>query len=406
MSGYLPALGAVLRHGPWLAGGAMLAVSPAGFALIAAVLERRLMRLRGEFTALVFGDPLLAVSVAAGAWLLRGRELPAAAGAPFGVTCMIVMSGFGLAQWHGEWHSGFYTRDQALSPTKIWHQVVVYPLLGYWLWTADLGGLLVPGDLTAKMAIAACVLAWLLANVYDRRHPKLGHPPYDWRRLRPVPRPWLPQSVSLRAYLGANGEVSHGGGTAATATLDADPGTGLLPGQSARGNGNEHEQPARRSAHFRQDHGDGGRRLARPGRRLRRGAAASPSYGAMTHGAKQGYAMSKSTNWAGYVIRPGRDVDDVSGEWTIPAVNCQQTPNALDAVWAGIGGVVSGQHLLQTGVSDSCKGQLRFVRRREHRGVGSRAAEGSRSLHPDRGLRQGAVLRPADRATAVVPERG
>jgi hypothetical protein len=205
MSAYLPVLGTVLRHGPWVAAGAMLAVTPAGFALIAAVLEHRLMRIRGEFTALVFGDPLLAVSAAAGVWLLRGRGLPAAAGPPFGMTCMIVMFVFGLVQWRSEWRGGFYTRDQALSPTKIWHQVVVYPLLGYWLWTADLGGLMVPGELSAKATIVVCVLAWLLANVYDRWHPKLGHPPYDWRRLRPRHRPWPPQSVSLRAYLGIPG---------------------------------------------------------------------------------------------------------------------------------------------------------------------------------------------------------
>jgi hypothetical protein len=119
------------------------------------------------------------------------------------------------------------------------------------------------------------------------------------------------------------------------------------------------------------------------------GAAASPSYGAMTHGAKQGYAMSKSTNWAGYVIRPGRDVDDVSGEWTIPAVNCQQTPNALDAVWAGIGGVVSGQHLLQTGVSDSCKG-----------GVQRHYAWWE--LYPGPSVNLGLIVYPGDRMQASV----
>jgi hypothetical protein len=199
VSGYLPVLGAALRHGPWVAAGAMLAVTPVGFALIAAALERRRMRIGGEFTALIFGDPLLAVAVAAGVWLLRGRGLPAAAGAPFGVTFMIVMLVFGFAQWRGEWRGGFYTGAQALSPTKIWHQVVVYPVLGYWVWTAGLGGLLVPGELAAKAAIVGCVLVWLLANVYDRGHPKLGHPPYDWRRLRPEPRPWAPRSVSLRA---------------------------------------------------------------------------------------------------------------------------------------------------------------------------------------------------------------
>ena len=57
-------------------------------------------------------------------------------------------------------------------------------------------------------------------------------------------------------------------------------------------------------------------------------------------------------NWAGYVIQPGQDVNYVSGEWTVPTLNCQQT-TTIDSAWAGIGGV-SGQALLQTGVSDAC----------------------------------------------------
>jgi hypothetical protein len=46
------------------------------------------------------------VSVGLGAWLLRGRALPGPAGAPFGVTCMIVMLAFGLVQWRGEYRGG------------------------------------------------------------------------------------------------------------------------------------------------------------------------------------------------------------------------------------------------------------------------------------------------------------
>ena len=36
-------------------------------------------------------------------------------------------------------------------------------------------------------------------NVYDRGHPKLGHPPFDWRHARPYPRPWPTESQTLRA---------------------------------------------------------------------------------------------------------------------------------------------------------------------------------------------------------------
>jgi len=200
-AGYLPVLGAALRHGPWVAGAASLAVTPVGFAVVAAALERRLFLLRGEYVALSLGDPLLAVSVALGVWLAHGRTPGGLAALPFGLACLGVCLGFGLLQWRAELRSGFYTRAQALSPTKIWHQLVVYTVLGYWVWTADLGGLLAPGPAAAKAAIACCVAAWLAANAYDRRHPKLGHPPYDWSRLRPQRPPWPAQSATLRAYL-------------------------------------------------------------------------------------------------------------------------------------------------------------------------------------------------------------
>ena len=89
---------------------------------------------------------------------------------------------------------GYYTRAQAVAPTKIWHQVVVYPVLGYWLWTAVIGGLSAPGGTAAwsvwagKALLVALTGIWAATNVYDRRHPKLGHPPFDWRRVRPRPR--------------------------------------------------------------------------------------------------------------------------------------------------------------------------------------------------------------------------
>ena len=200
-AGYLPVLGAALRHGPWVAAAASLAVTPVGFAVVAAALERRLLSVRGEFIALSLGDPLLAASVALGAWLARGRAPGGMAALPFGLAFLGVSLAFGLLQWRAELRSGFYTRAQALAPTKIWHQLVVYPVLGYWVWTADLGGLLAAGPGAAKAAIVCCVAAWLAANAYDRRHPKLGHPPYDWSRLRPQRPPWPAQSATLRAYL-------------------------------------------------------------------------------------------------------------------------------------------------------------------------------------------------------------
>ncbi len=75
----------------------------------------------------------------------------------------------------------------------------------------------------------------------------------------------------------------------------------------------------------------------------------------VSRGLEQGDPFTVSANWAGYVIRAGQDVNAVSGEWTVPTLDCQQTPNGLDSVWAGIGGDGSGSgDLLQTGVTDEC----------------------------------------------------
>lgn len=197
-------LQAVLSHGPWIAALASLTVTPVGYAVVALVLERRVLRPRSEFAALSCGDPLLALAIALGVWLPRGQIRVGIASPPLGMVSLVSWLGFGLWQWRAETRNGYYTRDQALAPTKIWHQIVVYPVLGYWTWAACVGGLLAPAGTTvavavaAKAGIAACIAAWVLTIFYDRRHPKLGHPPYDWRTLRPRPKPWPPQSTSLR----------------------------------------------------------------------------------------------------------------------------------------------------------------------------------------------------------------
>jgi len=203
---YIPLLADPLRHGPWVAAAASLIVTPISYAVAAVILERRVPRIREQFVALGYGDPLLAMSVALGVWLIHGHAPAAAGSLPFGVASLCGWLGFGLAQWHAELKSGFYTRAQAFAPTKILHQLVVYPVLGYWIWTADIGGLFgprvadLPRTAVAEAAMVGCILAWLAANVYDRLHPKLGHPPYDWRHLRTYPPPWPARSTSLRAY--------------------------------------------------------------------------------------------------------------------------------------------------------------------------------------------------------------
>lgn len=63
-----------------------------------------------------------------------------------------------------------------------------------------------------------------------------------------------------------------------------------------------------------------------------------------------------STNWSGYVVLSGSTViTQVSGEWTVPALDCSATPNAGASEWVGTGGAGSGTGvLLQTGVGTDC----------------------------------------------------
>jgi hypothetical protein len=199
---YLPVLGDALRHGPWLAGLCSFAVTPAALIVIALVLERRWLRPREQFAAVTYGDPLLAVAVGVGVWLTGTRLPHGLTGPAAGVAAALLPLAFGLAQWRDELRRGYYTPAQAAAPTKIWHQVVVYPVMGYWLWTAVIGGLSAPGGAAAwagKILLVALTGTWAATNVYDRRHPKLGHPPFDWRRVRPRNRPWPPESQTLKA---------------------------------------------------------------------------------------------------------------------------------------------------------------------------------------------------------------
>ncbi|MFD3779791.1 hypothetical protein [Streptomyces sp. NPDC058612] len=186
-----PFVAPALEHGPLWAFLAAFAVSPGIPALLALVLERRLLRSRYEFTAFLYGDPALAVSCAAGVWLAGS---PVAASVPVAgwpaVAMTVLPLVFGL--WQGRWEvrAGLYTRAQVLSPTKIWHQTVVYPLLTYLVGSALLRGVTSgaggPLRWAAWAVMVGSFLFWMAANVHDRRHPSTGHPPYDWHRLRPL----------------------------------------------------------------------------------------------------------------------------------------------------------------------------------------------------------------------------
>lgn len=67
-------------------------------------------------------------------------------------------------------------------------------------------------------------------------------------------------------------------------------------------------------------------------------------------------AVNKSSNWSGYVVPSSSAlITDAQGDWTVPTLNCVDTPSGQTAIWVGIGGVGgSSGSLLQTGINSSC----------------------------------------------------
>ena len=63
-----------------------------------------------------------------------------------------------------------------------------------------------------------------------------------------------------------------------------------------------------------------------------------------------------SANWSGYIVPSATPVTSVSGQFTVPTLNCKKTPTAGEAVWVGTGGASAHDDLLQTGVVSDCIG--------------------------------------------------
>jgi|GEM_PF-1298775 len=67
------------------------------------------------------------------------------------------------------------------------------------------------------------------------------------------------------------------------------------------------------------------------------------------------FTGTASSNWSGYVLPTSAPVTLVSGEWTVPTLNCANTPNGNTGTWVGTGGDgANSGALLQTGVNEEC----------------------------------------------------
>lgn len=192
-----------LRHGAPITLLASLTVATGAMLLLGLVLERRWLRPREMPLAFTLGDPALATGIALGVQIMGPHQPCGAIGPPGQLIVSSAWLVFGLWQWKAEVNAGIYTRQQSLSPTKIWHQIVIYPALGTWSFVTVIGGLMNAGrNLPAAAAMAACLVIWTATLVHSIRHPRLGHPPYDWRRLQTAQAPWGTDSSTLRSMAG------------------------------------------------------------------------------------------------------------------------------------------------------------------------------------------------------------
>ena len=191
----LPFLGVPLHWPPALLALTALVIAPGAHLLMSPLLEGRRVTWRDDYAAVLIGDPLLAVAVGFAANLSRPAG-PHGFPASWTGGCAWIAGGwaFGLWQSHHEFSAGRYSRAQTLSPTKLWHQFIVYPVLGYWVtateWSAY--GAIGAAPTTSRIIQAALVIAatgaWAILTADAMRRPKLGHGTLDLTRLRTIAR--------------------------------------------------------------------------------------------------------------------------------------------------------------------------------------------------------------------------
>ena len=189
----LPVLGVPLHWAPALLALMAIIIAPGVHVLLSPLLESRKVTWRDDYSAVLIGDPLLAVAAGFAANLSRPAG-PHGFPASWMAGCAWIAGGcaFGLWQSHHELTVGRYSRAQTLSPTKLWHQFAVYPLLGYWVTATEWSGYGAAGSAptTSRIIQATLVVTatatWALLAADAIRRPKLGHGTFDRTWLRTI----------------------------------------------------------------------------------------------------------------------------------------------------------------------------------------------------------------------------
>jgi Peptidase A4 family len=83
-----------------------------------------------------------------------------------------------------------------------------------------------------------------------------------------------------------------------------------------------------------------------------------PYEGAKPMAGSNGAAVSYSTNWSGYAALPkttGASFTSITGQYTVPSVECSRTPNTFSYHWIGLDGWAD-QTVEQDGIAADCNG--------------------------------------------------
>jgi hypothetical protein len=182
----LPLLGIPFSWHPVAFGLLLFAVTPGVHLLLSFAVERRHVTWQDDYLAVLIGDPALAMAGGLGLWLADG-DLNWLARSEVGLVTVSGWLVFGWWQARGELRKGRYVREQVVSPTKLFHQHVVYPVLGYLVPTAVFSGLAKSSsDFPVAAVIVLLVVLWAGLTIHAIRHPRLGHGGWDWATRKPV----------------------------------------------------------------------------------------------------------------------------------------------------------------------------------------------------------------------------
>jgi hypothetical protein len=210
-----------LRHVAIIASAAAVIVSPVAGILLCVLVERRPFRLREQYLAFAIGDIGLAVGIGAGAHVLDGAtpRIPALLPVALVVVGLVV----GVVQGIHDVTSGRYTRGQVMSPTKLWHQLVVLPMALCWVPVSVIAIVLARNWLALTIWTGGIVM-WLALMIYDRFHPKAAHVEAFWWSREPTRvsgNEVMPTTAQARASRsGVGGHVASNRTTEAAAISD------------------------------------------------------------------------------------------------------------------------------------------------------------------------------------------